>query len=87
MNTDEIYPESPEEIAEYEAMYKRQREKKKWKEIELPKSKELNLRHHGKIQHATQDLEDGEVVEIEGVGKCRVKEVVKGLVELERLKE
>lgn len=55
------------------------------KEIELPKSKEINLRHHGKIQHATLEVQNGEIVEIKGVGKCKVKEVVKGLVELERL--
>lgn len=60
---------------------------KKMKQIELPISKELNLRHADKIQHATLDLEDNEIIEIKGVGICKVKQVVKGLVELERLKK
>lgn len=52
------------------------------REIELSKTKENNLRHHGWVQYAISDLKDEEIVLVKGVGECAVRKITEDLVEL-----
>ena len=53
------------------------------REIELSKTKEISLRHHGWIHHHTvEELKDEEIVLVKGVGECAVREITGSLVEL-----
>lgn len=53
------------------------------KEIELSEIKASNLRIHEWISYlTTEDLKDGAVVFVKGVGECTVRTITKGLVEL-----
>lgn len=58
------------------------------REIELSKTKEINLRYHGWVQYNTgEDLKDGEIVLVKGVGECTVRKITEDLVELWMVKE
>lgn len=53
------------------------------REIELSEIKASNLRTHEWTQYlTTEDLQDGEVVLVKGVGECTVRKITTGLVEL-----
>ena len=58
--------------------------KTKMREIKLSEIKARNLRTHDWVQHnTTEDLKDGEVVFVKGVGECEVRVITsKNLVEL-----
>ena len=57
--------------------------KTKMREIKLSEIKARNLRTHDWVQHnTTEDLKDGEVVFVKGVGECTVRKITTGLVEL-----
>ena len=53
------------------------------REIELSETKEIHLQHHGWIRYVTtEDLKDGEIVFVKGIGECEVREITEDLVEL-----